>query len=75
MSRRSSTHGLRESEIIRNDEADIEAFYQIVEDINKGEYGKKTDDDLLGESADFNESLGILSNLEDMKQTIENLKK
>jgi hypothetical protein len=53
--------------MLRNDEADINAFYEIIDDISKGNYGKKTDDDLLGESADFNESLGVLSNLEDMK--------
>ena len=45
---------------------DADQMYQILENITKGNYGKKTDDDLLGENVDFNESLGVLSNLDDM---------
>jgi len=56
-------------------EDDDAMFYQILDDISKGNYGKKTDDDLLGESTDFNESLGMLSNLDEMKRTLKNLKK
>jgi len=43
--------------------------------ISKGNYGKKTDDDLLGDGSDFNESLGALSDLEGMKMTLESLKR
>ena len=43
--------------------------------IGKGNYGKKTDDDLLGENVDMNETLGGLSDLEGMKMALENLRK
>ena len=47
----------------------MDKFYEIINQIKKGNYGKNmTDDDLLGEdSVDFNESLGALSDLEGMK--------
>jgi len=57
---------------IINDKAfDTSNFYNILENMKSGNYGKNiTDKDLLGESADFNQSLGMLSNLDDMKITL-----
>ena len=63
------------AESVMFDTYNTNVFEAIIENISKGNYGKITDDDLLGDSADFNESLGVLSNLEDMKVTLQNLKK
>ena len=54
---------------------DIIQFNLVIENINKGNYGKITDDALLGDNADFNDSLGVLGNLEQMNATLENMKK
>jgi len=54
---------------------DINQFVSIIDNINKGNYGKISDDALLGDSADFNESLGGLANLDMMNAALANLKK
>ena len=44
--------------------------------INDGNYGKKTDADLLDEEgADINESLGSLANIDQMGSLLEELKR
>ena len=52
-----------------DDQGETDKFYEILNTLKKGNYGKNmTDDDLLGEeSIDFNESLGALSDLDGMK--------
>ena len=56
-------------------EEDDRYFDDVVKMINSGNYGKKTDADLLDEEgADINESLGSLANIDQMGALLEDLK-